>query len=124
MQFYNIIGKPAQLYEATNPDWVPTLRKGHKVTVPDQERHKRAKEQAKRKRVVSKVCTTESKAAAVAIEAPSTTTGCQTEPAFMLEYMQLQMDNDMLRKGNDKLIKQNDELRMKVAYLRKDSCFQ
>ena len=41
MQFYNILGKPAQFYETTNPDWVPTLHMGHKVTVPDQERHKR-----------------------------------------------------------------------------------
>ena len=118
IQFYNIIGKPAQLYETTNPDWVPTLHMGHKVTVPDQERHKRAEERAKRKRVVSEVYTsTKSKVAAVAIEAPIQTIGCQTEPAFMLEYMQLQTDNDRLRKENDKLIKQNDELRMKVAYL-------
>jgi len=76
---------------------------GHKVTVPDQERHKRAEERAKGKRVVSEVCTTKSKVAAVAIEAPIQTIGFQTEPAFMLEYMQLQTDNDRLRKENDKL---------------------
>ena len=81
IQFYNIIGKPAQLYETTNPDWVPTLHMGHKVTVPDLERHKRAEERAKRKRVVSKVCTTKSKVAAVAIKAPTKTIGCQTARA-------------------------------------------
>jgi len=46
-----------QELETTKPDWVPTLHMGHKVTVPDQERHKRAEELAKRKRVVSEVCT-------------------------------------------------------------------
>ena len=36
--------------------------------------------------------------------------GCQTDDAFMLEYIQLQRDNDRLRK-------ENDELKMKVSHL-------
>ena len=48
-----IKGKPAALYEETNPDWVPSLKLGHgeKRSLPTSSRHDRAVEgSAKRKR--------------------------------------------------------------------------
>ena len=112
--YINVTGKPAKLYETTDPEWVPTLHMGHKVSIPDQERHKRAEKRAKRKRVASDsgdVGNASSEVAAAVVR-ETKNNGNQTDDAFMLEYLQLQRDNDRLRK-------ENDELKMKILHLEK-----
>ena len=43
------VEEPVKLYDSTNPDWVPHLRMGYKIEVPDKERYERLKQRKKRK---------------------------------------------------------------------------
>ena len=48
------VGEPADLYDTTNPDWVPSLRMGHTISqAPSQDRYNRAERRRKRKRLAS-----------------------------------------------------------------------
>jgi len=93
---------------------------GHKVSVPDPERHRRAEQRAKRKRVFSDSEDVGNEASSEVATASTTSnkpTDDETDDTFMLEYQQLQRDNAKLKTENDELKKENDELKMRVIYL-------
>ena len=50
----NPLGKPALLYDETNPDWVPIINMGYLRKYFQQDRHSRL-EQRKRRRLVTEV---------------------------------------------------------------------
>ena len=92
------IGKPALLYDSTNPDWVPTKEMGYKSSqAPDQQRYVRL-ENRKRRRLSNIQNEVEEQEGGVGCQATVFVAECgtQTDQNLVQENEQLKRDNQCL----------------------------
>ena len=115
------LGKPAFLYDETNPDWKPGQKMGYSVShAPDRRRYSRL-EQRKRRRN-SDVEETTAVEATTEVESLETGVGCQvnvntvdmeaqTTSEFMDSYARVVVELTLLRKDNQRLLDCSFELK-------------
>ena len=133
-ELFFCIGKPAQLYDCNNPDWVPSLKLGYERSqAPDQERYTRLQVRNKRRKVSTVDCTTtvededtETGVACQTDTVDSIDVACQTDvDAFELarmhaELQQLREDNQCLRTETSKAKQQVERASFSVESLKND----